>query len=160
MTKINRQPDLCLSGPSERLSILTWTISFGLQHNYTMQGRNFEISIVSTVKTTKNLNGEYFEEWLNQNFRLFKYGDELDEIFILFNVDGPESSSYYQYHPEDHFLELTVVLPEKELHDAGKKETLLLMASALLSTLQSVSKQTFNSFDISSFRADLAELLA
>ena len=125
-----------------------------------MQGRNFEISIVSTVKTTKHLNGEYFEEWLNQNFRLFKYGDELDEIFILFNVDGPESSSYYQYHPEDHFLELTVVLPEKELHDAGKKETLLLMASALLSTLQSVSKQTFNSFDISSFRADLAELLA
>ena len=125
-----------------------------------MQGRNFEVNIISTVKTTKHLKGEYLEEWLNQNFRLFKYGGELEEIFILFSVEGDTPTSRYQHHPEDHFLELAITLPERELHNAEAKETLLLMASALLTSLQSIPKHAVGSFDISSFRADFAEMVA
>ncbi|MCB0581194.1 MAG: hypothetical protein KDD10_18025 [Phaeodactylibacter sp.] len=124
-----------------------------------MQGRNFEISIVSTVRTTKHLKGEYLEEWMNQNFPLFKYGSGLDEIFILFSVDE-NAAAGYQYHPEERLLELTIPLPDRELHDAGERETLLLMASALLSTLRDIPKQAFETFDISAFRSDFAEMVA
>ena len=125
-----------------------------------MEGRNFEVNIISTVKTTKHLNGEYLEDWMNQNFRLFNYGAGLDEIFILFNVDESNAPSYFQYHPEDRLLELTITLPEKELHNAEEKEALLVMASALLSALQSIPRKALDTFDISSFRADFAELVA
>ncbi|MCB0548645.1 MAG: hypothetical protein KDD19_13785 [Phaeodactylibacter sp.] len=125
-----------------------------------MEGRNFEVNIISTVKTTKHLNGEYLEDWMNQNFRLFNYGAGLDEIFILFNVDESNAPSYFQYHPEDRLLELTIPLPEKELHNAEEKEALLVMASALLSALQSIPRKALDTFDISSFRADFAELVA
>ena len=125
-----------------------------------MQGRNFEVSIISTVKTSKHLNGEYLEEWMNQNFPLFKYGDGLDEIFILFSVDEANADSTYRYHPDDRLLELAIPLPEKELQDAGEKETLLLMASALLTTLRAIPRQAIDAFDISSFRADFAEMVA
>ena len=125
-----------------------------------MQGRNFEISIISTVTTTKHLKGEYLEEWLNQNFRLFKYGGGIDEIFILFNVDKAAKQSYDQYHPEERFLEVAIPLPEKELHGAGEKETLLIMASALLSSLNSIPRQALGAFDITAFRADFAEMVA
>lgn len=125
-----------------------------------MEGRNFEVSIISTSKTTKHLDGEYLEEWMNQNFQLFKYGDGVDEIFILFSVSETEADGSFRYHPEERFLELTVPLPEKELHNAEEKEALLVMASALLSTLQSIPRRAMETFDISTFRADFAEMVA
>lgn len=125
-----------------------------------MPERNFEVNIVSTIKTTKHLKADYFEEWMNQNFSLFRYGNGLDEIFILFSVDKGEKPGHYKYHPEERFLELTVHLPEKELHSAEERETLLLMASALLTTLREIPRKAISAFDISSFRADFAEMVA
>ncbi|MCB0572631.1 MAG: hypothetical protein KDC66_22845 [Phaeodactylibacter sp.] len=122
-----------------------------------MEGMDFEVSIISTVTAGKKMDGGFLEEWLNQNFRLADYGTGIEEMFILFHAEKQDKPPSYQYHPDEHFLELTIPLQEINLQNAGREATIIMMAVALAKAIRSIPEGMAGGFSLEAFREELED---
>lgn len=120
-----------------------------------MEDRDFEVGSVTTVATENKVDAEFMEEWLNQNFRLRKYGFGVEQLFLMYTVTEEPREGYYQFHPDDQLLELTLPLPESELKKAGTEAILRLMTEAMLHQLAGIPDRVIEGFDLPAFLADL-----
>ncbi len=132
--------------------------TFGIKGR-TMEGRNFEVSIISTVTSGNKMDGDFMEDWLNRNFRLADYGPGVEEMFILFQAEKEEKPPHYLFHPEEQFLELTVPIQESGLRDASREATIIRMAVALARALKTIPARALEPFGLEAFRHEVEEMI-
>lgn len=123
--------------------------------NKIMDERDFQVSSVTTVATEDRADAEFLEEWLNQTFRLSRYGLGLEQIFIIFTVKDAPGAGHYQFHPEESLLELILPLPEAELKQAGSEAVIRLMREAVVAQFRAIPDRVIPHFDLPALIGDL-----
>lgn len=104
-----------------------------------MPDHPFELTTISTHQIGDKLGDiQAMEEVLNGSLSLSSYGDALEEVFIMFNVLGPESPSSndeFIYHPEDKLLEVVLKMRHNLVMEASRAEVRQLMEASLRQAL-------------------------
>ena len=120
--------------------------------------RDFQISSVTTPATESLIDAEFLEEWMNQQFKLEKYGPGLEQLFILFTITENPQEPYSRYHPDDSMLETVVPVTESQLTPLDQEAVLPLLLSQAANALLLLPPQLVPAFNLSALVSDLEGL--
>lgn len=122
--------------------------------------RDFQISSVTNPATEGLVNAEFLEEWMNQQFKLGKYGAGLEQLFVLFTITEKPQDPFTRYHPDDSMLETVVPVAENQLTPLNEAEVLPFLISQATNALRLLPPQLVPAFDLPALIRDLERLNA